>query len=133
MLGGIITSNCTFFKPQLLLIIGAIDLVPVPLPGAGYSWTKRTNKHCYYSKHPTKYSAFEDAIVGCQKLGTSCSGVYDADCGSGKYYFHLCKSDRSLAYDRTGCVYTPDRPGRCKREVPCVGYVPIMGGELSMI
>ena len=119
--GGIIIFNCTFSSHKLLSIIGTTDLVPVPLPGADYTWTKRTSKHCWNAKHPTKYSAFEQAIYACHKLGTSCAGVYDVKCdGVGNFY--TCKSGHSLTYDRDDCVYTPDRSGWCNWAVPCVGY-----------
>merc|ERR1712157_506955 len=71
-----------------------------PMPG----WAKNTKKHCFSSKHPTKYASLAKAQEACLKLGAKCSGVYDGSCDN-KNTFYTCTTAK-WAVSSSSCIYT---------------------------
>ena len=70
-------------------------------------WTKNTKKHCFSSKHPTKYATQALAEAACLKLGSQCSGVYDNGCDN-KDEFYTCTTAKWAA-SSSSCIYTPPK------------------------
>merc|ERR1719326_808034 len=72
-----------------------------PMPG----WAKNAKKHCFSSKHPTKYASLSKAQEACVKLGAKCSGVYDNGCDD-KDEYYTCTTTK-WAVSTSSCVYSP--------------------------
>jgi len=87
------SSSCIYSAPK-----GATT-TKKPMSG----WAKRTKKHCWSSKHPTKYSSVFKAQEACLKLGSKCSGVYDENCDD-KPVFYTCTTAK-WSTSSSSCVY----------------------------
>merc|ERR1712157_710282 len=68
------------------------------------TWAKNTKKHCFSSKHPTKYATLAKAQEACLKLGAKCSGVYDNGCDD-KDEYYTCTTAK-WAVSSSSCIYT---------------------------
>ena len=77
---------------------------PPARTGYGSLWAKNTKKHCFSSKHPTKYATLAKAQEACLKLGAKCSGVYDNGCDD-KDEYYTCTTAK-WAVSSSSCIYT---------------------------
>merc|ERR1712151_505841 len=77
------------------------------------TWAKNTKKHCFSSKHPTKYATLAKEQEACVKLGSQCSGVYDNGCDN-KDEFYTCTTAK-WAVSSSSCIYTPPKATTTKK------------------